>query len=375
MVTALSVCVADDDQTDQELFGHYLQSAFPRVRVRYESNAKALQAACEQEKFDCVLLDYHMPGDDGLECASQLRATHPYLPIIMSTNFGDEMLATRAMHCGASEYIPKSRVTPQSLRRAIENAVQLTEQLRVIDEQRSELEHFAHALAHDFRQPIRQILTFTSLVTEALETRSTETVPQYMGFLNNAAQRLGELVDVLSQYSLLHEAPELNDVDMEHVISNVAFAVAPYVKERDGMLITQSAPPVWGNAALMNQVLQNLVINGIKYNKSAIPCVTIESETSAYNCTIKVTDNGIGIDPKHHAEIFKPLSRLHAASEFTGTGLGLALARKALAHQGGAIWLESAPGKGSTFFVKLPLARNKPPPATDSTDSTERLPS
>src|ERR1700753_2768262 len=108
-----------------------------------------------------------MPGMDGLACAKHLRSAHPHLPIVMSTGHGDEMLAAHAITHGITDYIPKSRITGPSLCRVVENGIRLTAQARVIEEQRSELENFAFALAHDFKQPIRQILTFSSLVSQA----------------------------------------------------------------------------------------------------------------------------------------------------------------------------------------------------------------
>jgi signal transduction histidine kinase len=115
-------------------------------------------------------------------------------------------------------------------------------------------------------------------------------------------------------------------------------------------------PIVRGNQTLMVQVLQNLIVNGLKYNKSPIPRVeiTVVAEADAY--AIDVADNGIGIDAEYLTEIFKPLSRLHTSSEYAGSGLGLTLARKAILAQGGAIWCESTPGFGSVFHIRLPGA-------------------
>ena len=100
-------------------------------------------------------------------------------------------------------------------------------------------------------------------------------------------------------------------------------------------------------------MLQNLIINGLMYNRSATPRVEVATRKDGDRWVVDVRDNGIGIEPEYLSEIFKPLIRLHNASEYPGTGLGLTLARKAVLAQDGAIWCESQLGKGSVFHVEL----------------------
>ncbi|WP_374571146.1 ATP-binding protein [Phenylobacterium sp.] len=354
---APAIFVIDDDPAELELLGYTLEEAFPGAQVRAESDAAQAQPICEAEAFDCVIVDYNMPGIDGLACAQGLRASFPYLPIVLSTGVGDEMLAAHAVQSGVTDYIPKSRITPESLRRTIEHSIRVTSQSQIIDEQRHELENFAYALAHDFKQPIRQIRTFSTLVAEALHDGRTAGVDQHLAYLNNAARRLADLVDVMSQYTLLHKPPQIGAVDLNQVLGGMRSSLAPYLEERGGQIITSPAPVVLGNEALMAQVLQNLTVNGLKYNESKTPIVIITTEVSHDACVIKVEDNGIGIEQEYFDEIFKPLARLHNNSEYPGSGLGLTLARKALTAQGGAIWCRSEVGIGSEFFVRMPLAR------------------
>jgi light-regulated signal transduction histidine kinase (bacteriophytochrome) len=261
------------------------------------------------------------------------------------------------MHIGASDYIPKSRINVESIKRAIVRSRKACDQARLIDEQRAELETFSYALAHDFKQPIRQIRTFTQLITDQLQGHETQQVREHLAFLGQAALRLGALVDVMSQYTLLNEAPELAQVDLSAVLAGVSDTLAPYIQERRAALdIAQDLPAVYGNAVLMTQVLQNLITNALHYNVSADPKVTISAQTNAEECVVIVSDNGVGIEGKYLTEIFKPLVRLHATAQFAGTGFGLTIARKAILAQHGSIWCESTPGVGSKFYVRLPLS-------------------
>jgi light-regulated signal transduction histidine kinase (bacteriophytochrome) len=363
MPSPKSMLVVDDSEAERQIVALTLGQAFPESGVRLASHPSMAKEMCEQDSFDCVILDYNMPQEDGVSLARSLRTTSTYLPIILMTSVGDEMLAAEALRSGISDYIPKSRITIESIRRTVDRSIHVCSQARLIDEQRGELENFAYALAHDFKQPIRQISTFTQMISEEIPEDRHEGLQQHLTFLGDAARRLGKLVDVMSQYTLLNQPPELSDVDLIKVLASVRGSLGPYIEERGAELVTpERAPLVRGNETLTTQVLQNLIMNGFVYNNSRWPHVEVSMRRRSDHCDIAVKDNGLGIEPQYVAEIFKPLVRLHTASEYPGSGLGLTLARKAVLAQKGSIWCESKPGQGSTFHVSLPLARGRAEP-------------
>jgi light-regulated signal transduction histidine kinase (bacteriophytochrome) len=234
-------------------------------------------------------------------------------------------------------------------------------QARLIDEQRLELENFAYALAHDFKQPIRQITTFSMLIAEQLRDVRAGEVQRHLAFLARATSRLGKLVDVMSQYTLLNQPPELADVDLGQVVDAVRSSLGPYIAERAGRFISPSRlPTIRGNETLMIQVLQNLVVNGLRYNRSAAPSVELSVARENGDWVIDLRDNGVGVEAAYLTQIFNPLVRLHSAAEYPGAGLGLTLARKAVVAQNGSIWCESVVGRGSVFRVRLPTALGAP---------------
>jgi signal transduction histidine kinase len=144
-------------------------------------------------------------------------------------------------------------------------------------------------------------------------------------------------------------------------VAGLQTSLAPYIAERRAEVAWSGhAPRVRGNETLMTQVLQNLVLNGLQYNRSPVPRVALAFHRDGEHLIVSVTDNGLGIEPEYLSSIFKPLVRLHAGSEFPGSGLGLTLARKAVLAQDGEIWCESTPGQGSVFRIRLPLAKDKP---------------
>jgi signal transduction histidine kinase len=346
--------IVDDSDADIEIMAHSLHGAFPGADVRRVTDPSVVRKLCGDNSFDCVFLDYNMPEIDGMTLARQLRKAHGYLPIVLVTNFGDEMLVADALRAGVSDYIAKSRITAGAIRRIVDRTIHFSSQGQMIDEQRGDLENFAYALAHDFKQPIRQIITFSKLLGEEIRDGDPSVVQKHLGFLTHAATRLDKLVDVMLQYTLLNQPPELADIDLNKVIANVRSSLAPLLTERGGVFVApRSAPTVHGNETLMIQVLQNLVVNGLHYNRSAVPRVEMTARLDAGSWTIDISDNGIGIAAEYLAEIFKPLIRLHAASEFSGSGLGLTLARKAILAQRGEIWCDSELGRGSVFHITL----------------------
>jgi signal transduction histidine kinase len=356
--------IIDDDAAERALVAYSLKDAYPESDIHQVENPDDAEKVCGERTFDCVILDYNMPQMDGLALTQKLRPLFPHLPLVLVTSVGDEMLAARALTGGVSDYIPKARINTDSIRRTIARAMHVSTQARVIEEQRNELENFAYALAHDFKQPIRQIQTFTKLISSELGAAQGEEIEQHLGFLGDAARRLGSLVDVMSQYTLLNKPPEIGPVDLNKVLAEVLASLATYISDRNGEVITGPMPPVTGNEPLMMQVLQNLIVNGLKYNKSEAPRVEVIGKAQPARCLIAVRDNGIGIEEKYLDEIFKPLARLHSAAEYAGTGLGLTLARKAIVAQGGRVWCESEVGSGSTFYIEM-LAPLKPTPPRD----------
>lgn len=358
MTSALDILIVDDNPLEAELVAATLREALQACRIVLLSNGDSALAHCADAAFDCIFIDYNMPAMDGLELGRRMSAFLPYTPLILMTAVGDEMLVASALRNGFTDYIPKHRINRESAERAVTRSVRAAKQARTIAEQREELEHFAYALAHDFKQPIRQIRIFAEMLAEDLAIDEASEAGRRLDFLGLAAQRLSALVDVMSQYTLLNRPPELSDVELGRVVDTVRQGLEAFIRERNGVLIAEGLGWVRGNEALLTQILQNLVVNGLRYNTSAQPSVTVAAEDPEESCRrLIVRDNGIGIEAKHLGEIFRPLVRLHTAAEYPGTGLGLTITRKAVSAMGGRIWCASEPGRGSTFYVELPSAQ------------------
>jgi len=193
--------------------------------------------------------------------------------------------------------------------------------------------------------------------------------------ISRAADRLDHLIqDVLSYTTVLRAESPLATVDLDQLMRDI---IATQPKENSGarIEIAGTLPPVLGNQALLTQCLSNLLANALKFvSPGTAPHVRIWAEESAIEEATKesqdeipplpsvkvfLEDNGIGIDARDHARIFRMFERIHPAAEFEGTGIGLTIVRKAAERMGAEIGFESEPGKGSRFWILLSKAYNK----------------
>jgi CheY-like chemotaxis protein len=209
------------------------------------------------------------------------------------------------------------------------------------------------------------------------EEYATELGPEgasYLDFLVKASRRLSNLIeDLLALAQAGRITRELNAFDLGETVATVCKELDALIQRSDASVaVVGTLPRVFGDSPRVTQLLSNLITNGIKYNASATPRITIgvrstttrgsqalppsEPRDERNFVTVYVADNGIGIDPAFHDEIFGVFRRLHDPDKYEGTGAGLAIAKKVVEAHDGRIWVESQPGQGSTFLFTLPLA-------------------
>ena len=305
-----------------------------------------------------VLLDVVMEEHDaGLKFVEWMRARgYQNQRIILRTGqpgYAPELDVVR--NYDINDYRSKNELTRTRLITAITAAIRSFQQFYLLEEKRASLEEFSYALAHDFKQTTRQIMVFSGRVIAYFEDNNIEP-PQELSFMSGAAKRLGGLVDVMSQYTLLSQQPEIEDVDISSVFEDLRAALQPVLSETGGRLELSGSGACKANAAMLANVLQILASNGLQHNENPSPCVDVSASSGPRYCTIVVRDNGVGIDAAYLEEVFEPHMRLRATTDLPATGLGLTLSRRAVEALGGALWCESEPGSGSAFHLKLPAA-------------------
>jgi signal transduction histidine kinase len=359
---SVAILITDDDAGDRKFIRRTLmQTGIPCECVESASIDEAM-AACAQRAFDGAIIDYRLPGLDGLDGVTALHQRYPRMFVVMATGQGDAVVATEAMKRGASDYISKDLITGKSLARVIVHARQKETMRRELLQQREELERFADVLVHDLKSPITSIRGFATIVNQAVRSGATEPskIAAYCDRVVHLGDRMAALIDTLHQYTKSNAHVDFEPVDLVLVVQDAVFNLEQVIDKRGAQVSYDKLPVVFGHAALLTQLIQNLVGNGLKYCEADPPKVHISAVPVGDRYQVSVRDNGIGIAQEFVEQIFEPFKRLHDRSTYEGTGLGLATCKKIIERHGGEIWCDSTEGAGSTFYFSLPA--NPPGP-------------
>ncbi|MGH1352377.1 MAG: sensor histidine kinase [Methyloligellaceae bacterium] len=352
---SISILIADDDEGDRELLIHELdQTGLPYVVTETASSDTILNSDTSLP-YDCAFIDYNMPEHNGLDVISILRKRSPYMSIVMFSGEGNEMVASEAFKRGASDYITKSSISSNSIKRIITNTLTKMELQKKIDQQRDNLLHFSRVLAHDIKSPINQMLSLCEYIVNDIAKGDYSQLELYCKYLKHNGDHSISLIDALNEYN---QALDCNvtfeRISANNLIEDVIIILHDTIQNSQATITHDDLPQIQGNMPQLRQLLQNLVANGLKYCKSDHPKVHVSAEEVKDFWQFSVRDNGIGISQDHYGKIFEPFSRLHGQKEFSGTGLGLATCQKIVERHKGNIWCESEKEKGSTFFFTIP---------------------
>ena len=347
----MKLLIIDDSEDDQLLYRRCLQkdtaTSYDILEaIDGEEGLRQIQKSSPH----CVLLDYSLPGHNGIEVLKHIREEYPFVPVVMLTGQGNEAIAVQAIHEGAQNYITKSTITPETIQRVVHVATEHCAMEKRIHEQRTALEIFTRALAHDLKEPVRTIKSFLNLLMDD-ETFSDEG-KEYARFIQNAADRMGALVDTVYFYTRLDGTPEeivKQTCDVTVVLEEVKENITQLIQEHKAIITHDPLPQIDINRMHLIQVLQNLLCNAINHC-DVEPRIHLSAIRQDDHWILKVADNGVGIAESHRKHIFEPFRRMNHKEDQQGLGLGLAICKKIVESYGGKIWYESEPGKGGTVF-------------------------
>ncbi len=242
------------------------------------------------------------------------------------------------MWIGSNTDIDRQKEREQELRRANED-----------------LQQFAWSVSHDLQEPIRNVTIYSELVAARYQAVLDDEGRQFLGFLKEGGHRLSMLVRDLLVYTSASMA-ELSEhrVAASAIFDAAVTALADKIREACAVVTADELPEVHMGDVHLQQVLQNLIGNAVKYRSDATPRIHVSAQRAGRMWRFSVQDNGIGIDPEYKEKIFGLFKRLSHDEKYAGTGIGLAICQRVVERYGGRIWVESEPGKGSTFFFTVP---------------------
>jgi signal transduction histidine kinase len=239
----------------------------------------------------------------------------------------------------------------------------VTERTAQLQASVGELEAFAYSLAHDLRAPVRAIHGFTQMVLELPREQVGPDAVELLNRVVTAAVRMDSLIqDVLALTNVVRRPVTLSPVNVDVLVRALVQERPELRPPRAVIRIESPLLPVLGHEALLSQCLTNLLINAVKFvEPGVVPQVRVWTEGPDGSATttppfvrIWVEDQGIGIAPEAQARIFEIFQRLHSTAHYDGSGIGLAIVRKAAERMGGRVGIESVVGKGSRFWLDLP---------------------
>ncbi|MEO6489707.1 MAG: ATP-binding protein [Ferruginibacter sp.] len=219
-----------------------------------------------------------------------------------------------------------------------------------------EMEAFTYSVSHDLRAPLRSIVGFTSILEDDYTSKLDDEAKRLMGVIKRNTLKMGTLIDDLLTFSKLSKQDIIKtNIDTNELVNEVIAELDNKHGHANIEWCISEMPAMYADVNSIRQVWINLVSNAIKYSgKKTDPKIIIKGHVEKHQTYFSIQDNGVGFDQKYSNKLFKVFQRLHGASEFEGTGVGLAIVEKIIAKHGGKIEVEAEQDKGAKFYFKLP---------------------
>ncbi len=236
----------------------------------------------------------------------------------------------------------------------------LEQSVQVVEQKNEELEKFAYIISHDLQEPLRMITGFLSQLDHKYGDQLDDKARQYIEFASGGARRMREILFDLLEYSRIGRADHQTEkINLAELLEDYRSLRKRLISESRTTIQLETPDSIFGYKVPFTQIVYNLLDNAIKYaRKEVAPIVKITLSPQNGHWRIAVQDNGIGIEEEYFERIFTVFQRLHAANEYNGNGVGLAIVKKTLSTLGGTIRVESELNKGSTFYVEIPRIRD-----------------
>ena len=380
MEETLKILVVDDDDVDRMAVCRALKTAGVEMAISEAVDCRSAIAELKNTAFDCIFLDYRLPDRDGLSLIKDLRQNEVCTPIIVLTGQGDEQIAVDLMKAGATDYLPKSKVSPDLLSRILRNAVRLyrleqeAEEAKQQQEQMSrQREDFVYRLTHDLRTPLvaadRMLTLFKQNAFGEISPDMAEAIAMMVQSNQNLLQMVNTILEVY-RHDAGQKTLSFSPYDLQPILQAIITELLPLAAEK-GLLLTMQVDPeepehqkvVMGDRLELRRLFTNLIGNAIKFTDtgSIEVCTTGSSGDDPQHTLldtpwvmVEVKDTGSGISLEDQESLFERFRQ--GEHKRSGSGLGLYLSRRIVEAHRGAIVAQSEPGKGSIFTVCLPSA-------------------
>jgi PAS domain S-box-containing protein len=326
------------------LFGHSREALIGR-----DIHSLLPEWTCPDEDLPYAALPQLTPRltayrDDGSAFPAEITRNSFHAP--------DGLLITTAIRDATDQADAEARIQKTNL----ELEKRVAERTAALRYSNEALRQFAWAASHDLQEPIRTVVTYSQWLSQIMNGDLGARESKMLATIEQHASRLNQLLGGLRQYIQVSDSGQHAriSVDCNAAVKAAAWNLQAMIQENTASIECGALPSILSLELPLVQLFQNLISNAIKYRSAEPPVIRISAREEENSWIFSVQDNGIGIDPKYFDYIFGVFRRLHGAQK-SGTGIGLAICRAAVERLGGRIWVESALGSGSTFYVSLPL--------------------
>jgi light-regulated signal transduction histidine kinase (bacteriophytochrome) len=233
----------------------------------------------------------------------------------------------------------------------------LREKMEELSRSNKDLELFSYSVSHDLQEPLRTVSNFAQLLAKRYKGKLDQDADEFIGFVTDGTQRMQRMINDMLAFSRVGtKGKPFEPTDLGKVIAEVLENLRGSIDDSKAVVTHDPLPTVKADWSQVSLLFQNLIGNAIKFRGKDPPKIQVTCEKKEKEYVLTVKDNGIGIDPKDFGRLFVIFQRLHSASEYPGTGMGLAICKRIVERHGGKIWVESEPGKGTAFYFTLPAS-------------------
>ncbi len=379
---AYKILIVDDSEKDRALYKTYLNDNRSDFYTFYEAQiAKDGLTLFNTVNPDCIILDYRLPDQNGIEFLKMLSQKRSILPVLMLTGYGSEELAAECIKCGAQNYISKNNMNPNSLCKAVSDTIDQAMLLRRVANQNEILKaqkeraekadkaksDFLATMSHEIRTPLNGIIGMAELLNF---TALNDKQKQYLDSISSSGELLLTIINDILDFSKI-EALELEleetDINLKNLLTEALQLLSSRANENRVELILRwprenNLPVFKADPVRLRQILLNLIGNAVKFTKDGYVTIDVsfeEQEDTLLNLKIEIEDTGIGIPKNKIDDIFVKFSQVDSSitREYGGTGLGLTICKRLIEMMGGSIHVESVEGKGSKFWFNIPVTK------------------
>ena len=400
----ISVLIVDDDEVDRMALKRSLKGTHFDLSVSEAADADTALALIAHGSYGCIFLDYNLPGKNGLELTKAIRSRDTTVPVLVLTGQGDEQTAVELMKAGASDYLPKSKLSAEAIAHLMRNAIrvhqaealvefsnnklveknhlleqknrELAQQRQYIYQQNLKLQEasrlkseFLATMSHELRTPLNAIIGFSQILLSRPKHSLSESQSNMLMRVLANGRALLELINDILAFSKIEAgrlALEPAPLDVVELVSHAVEEVRSLASQKSLSLETEinlTHPMVENDPLRLRQVLSNLLSNAIKFTdkggvKVQLKALPTKAQTGEQldKIIISVVDTGCGISDTERLHIFEPFHQADqkVTRRHPGTGLGLAITHSIVKMMHGEIIVDTQVNEGSTFTVELP---------------------